>query len=79
MSAFSSDDLLFATGSGNSETGDMQVLVFDTRTGDVKVNTDLPGLKKALGVSEIAPFIDIWGLAFLDIEALEEKLNFLNH
>ena len=76
MAAFSSNDKFFATGSGNSETGDLQLLIFDAQTGEVKVNTDLPGLKKALGVSEIAPFIDIWGLGFMNIE---KEIGFLNH
>jgi hypothetical protein len=30
----------------------------------VLLDSPLPGLKKALGVSDEAPFVGIWGIAF---------------
>ena len=38
--------------------------MFDTTTGKVVVNSDLAGLKKALNVSSIAPFVQVWGLSW---------------
>ena len=65
MGAFSPDGALFATGSGNPETGAVQLLVFDTSTGATVLDSALPGLKAALGVSATAPFIQYWGMGFM--------------
>lgn len=62
--AFSPDGSLFATGSGNSETGEVQLVVLDTATGAKVLDSQLPGLKKALHVSTQAPFINVWGISW---------------
>lgn len=64
IAAFNADASLFATSSGNSETGEVQLLVFNTATGEVVLETALPGLKKALGVGSVAPFINVWGVSW---------------
>jgi len=43
----------------------MQLLVFDVESGEKLLDSSLPTLKKDLGVSEDAPFIQIWGLSHL--------------
>ena len=72
MGAFSSDASRFAFATGDSvETGLRQLIVFDTATGAVLLNSKLDGLPKALGVSPIAPFFAIWGLAHMPAEGEE--------
>lgn len=61
---FSPDGKLFATGSGNSETGEVQLIVLDTATGAKVLDSTLPGLKTALKVSKQAPFINVWGISW---------------
>jgi hypothetical protein len=43
----------------------MQLLVFDVATGAKLLDSSLPTLKKALGVSSDAPFVQFWGLSHL--------------
>ena len=64
VGSFSPDGSLFATSSGNSETGAVQVVVLDTATGSKVLDSSLPGLKKALRVSTEAPFINVWGVSW---------------
>lgn len=66
VGAFSPDGTLFATGSGNSETGVVQLVVLDPTTGEAVLNSSLPGLKKSLGVSNVAPFINVWGVSWTE-------------
>jgi len=63
ISSFSNDDTLFATGSGDAESGSPQLLVFSVATGKAVVNTNLPGLAKALGAS--MGLFDIWSVDFM--------------
>jgi len=63
ISSFSNDDTLFATGSGDAESGVPQLLVFDVATGQATVNTTLPGLDKALGAN--MGLFDIWSVDFM--------------
>lgn len=66
MGAFSSDGTRFAFAAGDSvETGLRQLLVYETATGKLILNSDLKALPKALGVSSDAPFFAIWGLAHM--------------
>lgn len=64
IGAFSADGSVYVTGSGNMETGEVQLLAFDVANGALTLNTSLPGLKLTLGVSADMPFIDIWAAAF---------------
>ena len=66
VGSFSPDGSLFATSSGNSETGAVQVVVLDTATGSKVLDSSLPGLKKALRVSTEAPFINVWGVSWAE-------------
>jgi hypothetical protein len=43
----------------------MQVLVFDVASGQAVVNSNIPGLKEALGVATEAPFISVSLRSFL--------------
>ena len=52
------------TRSGNSETGEVQLIVLNTATGAKVLDSTLPGLKGALGVSTQAPFINVWGVSW---------------
>jgi len=63
ISSFSNDDTLFATGSGDAESGEPQLLVFSVSTGKALVNSKLPGLAKALGAS--MGLFDIWSVDFM--------------
>jgi hypothetical protein len=58
-SRFSSDGVHLAQASGSAYTGAIQLLVFDVASGNAVVNTDVPGLKQALGVAAEAPFISV--------------------
>ncbi len=51
------DGTLFATGSGDAETGEGQLLVFNTANGKTTLNTDLSGLKTALKAADGLFFI----------------------
>lgn len=62
---FSHDNKRFATASGNAYTGEMQLLVFDVETGNKVIESSLPTLKKALKVSDVTPFIKVWGAAHM--------------
>ena len=56
----------FAFATGDSvETGLRQMLVYEPQSGKLLLNTKLEGLPKALGVSDMAPFFAIWGLAHM--------------
>ena len=60
--------------SGNPETGEMQVLVFDVATGRTLLDSKLLGLKLLLGVSNIAPFVQVWGVSQLpDVERVDNS------
>jgi len=48
IASFSPDGSLFATGSGNTETGEPQLLIFDSSSGAVMLNSNLPGLASKL-------------------------------
>jgi hypothetical protein len=63
IASFNADDSLLATGSGDAETGIPQLLVFDINTGKAAVNTNLPGLAKALHAAE--GLFAIWSVDFL--------------
>jgi len=63
ISSFSLDGTLFATGSGDAETGVPQVLVFKAKTGATLLNTALPGLAAAL--KTIDGIFMIWSVDFL--------------
>lgn len=62
--SFSPDGTMYATSSGNSETGVVQLLVFDVQSGKLLLQTSLPGVKQALHVSPDAPFVNVWSLSF---------------
>jgi len=62
ITSFSADDTLMATGSGNAETADPQLLVLDTRTGHAVVNSKLEGLADALKAE--FHMIEIWSVDF---------------
>jgi hypothetical protein len=65
MGAFSHDNRHFAHANGNPETGSMSLLVFETASGGVILNSELKGLPLALGVSLEAPFVAVWGIAHM--------------
>ena len=58
-SAFSPDGLHLAQASGSAYTGALQLLLFDVASGRPLLNTDVPGLKQALGVAQDSPFISV--------------------
>ena len=62
IASFSTDNSLFATGSGDAESGKLQLLIFNTMTGKVQVNSQLKGLTEELGAAE--NLIWIWGIDF---------------
>jgi hypothetical protein len=62
IASFSLDDALFATGSGNAETGEVELLVFDTATAHTVLNTKLKGLPAALGA--YLKLVWVWGVDF---------------
>merc|ERR1712159_383323 len=65
MGGVSHDNSRFATGSGNPNTGSMQLLVFDATSGETILSSDLAGLPTALGVSKDAPFAAVWALSHM--------------
>ena len=65
MAGFSHDNTRFATGSGNPYTGSMQLLVFDAKTGKTILDSSLPTLPAALGVSKDAPFATLWAMSHM--------------
>ena len=66
MAAFSHDGATFAFATGDSiETGNQQLLVFNTTDGALLLNNGLEKLPQALGVSTIMPFFAIRGLAHM--------------
>jgi len=69
ISDFSLDGSQFATASGDTETGSMQLLVFNVTSGLPLVRSDLGGLKKALGAWE--GFIVVWSLNYIASPAIE--------
>ena len=75
MAEFSHDGSRFAFATGDSvETGLRQMLVYEPSSGKLLLNSKLEQLPKALGVSSIAPFFAVWGLAHMppaaeDVEA----------
>lgn len=58
-SVFSPDGSHLAQASGSAYTGAVQLLVFDVASGQAVVNSDIPGLKEALGVAAESPFISV--------------------
>ena len=58
-SIFSPDGAYLVQASGNAYTGVMQLLVFDVASGQAVTNSNIPGLKEALGVAAEAPFISV--------------------
>jgi len=62
IASFSSDGTMMATGSGDY-TGVPQLLVFNTNTGEVDVNSDLSGLGRALGARD--NLFNIWSVDFV--------------
>jgi len=60
IASFSLDGTLFATGSGDAETAEGQLLVFHTPSGGLLLNTDLSSLKKAL--KTIDGFFFVWSI-----------------
>lgn len=62
---FSHDNARFATASGNGHSGKLQLLVFDAATGRKVLESGLPLLGLALGVSPIVPVIKVWGVAHM--------------
>ena len=65
IAAFSLDNSLFATASGNSEGDPAQLLVFDTKTATPIVNSDLKGLPLRLGAW--SNLIFIWSVDFIPL------------
>lgn len=63
IAAFSDDASLFATASGNSETGEIQLLTFDVQSGATVLNTNLTGLPEKLGAAQ--GIVLVWGVSFL--------------
>ena len=63
--AFDPERKTFVAASGNPETGEMQVVLFDVATGKTLLDTPLTGLKAKLGVSNVAPFVQVWGVSQL--------------
>eukprot|EP01121_Diplochlamys_sp_Union-15-3_P017159 TRINITY_DN598_c0_g1_i3.p1 TRINITY_DN598_c0_g1~~TRINITY_DN598_c0_g1_i3.p1 ORF type:complete len:230 (-),score=47.03 TRINITY_DN598_c0_g1_i3:64-753(-) len=63
VSDFSINQKLFATASGSGDVGEAQLLVFDTNTGSVVVNSALEGLGKAL--KSASGLFWVWNLSFL--------------
>jgi len=61
IGAFSRDDSVYATGSGDAEA-EAQLLLFDTAKGQAVINTNLAGLAAALGAAE--GLFDIWSVNF---------------
>jgi hypothetical protein len=59
---FNDAGTLLATASGDTEVGSAQLLVFDTRTAGVVLETSLDGLAKALGAYE--GLFAVWAVAF---------------
>lgn len=72
MGAFSQSDggarFAFATGD-DVETGLRQLLVFNTSSGQLLLNTKLDALPKKLGVSPILPIWGVWGIAHMPLRA----------
>jgi len=66
IAAFTQDGTLFATGSGNAETGHVQILVLEPSTGALALQTNLTGIKEALGVSTDAPFVNVWAVNWMN-------------
>jgi len=60
IASFSLDNSLFATGSGDQYTGTSQLLIFDTSTANVVLNTTLSDLPKQLGSYD--NFVFIWSV-----------------
>jgi len=63
ISSFSLDGTLFATGSGDQETGEGQLLVFNTANGKTVLNTDLSGLKTIF--KEADGLFFVWSVDFV--------------
>jgi hypothetical protein len=60
---FNAEGSLFATGSGDAETGIPQLLVFDPSTGKTVLDSKLSGLAQALG--SVDKFVFVWGVDFV--------------
>lgn len=63
VSSFSLDNSVLATASGNAEGEDAQLLVFDSRSGQTLLNSDLSSLPQALGASQ--NLIWVWSVDFM--------------
>ncbi|KAH3761016.1 hypothetical protein Pelo_7177 [Pelomyxa schiedti] len=63
ISSFSTDLTLFATGSGDAEAGEAQVVVLDVGTGKAITNTKLDGLGQALRA--VSGLYDVWSVDFI--------------
>eukprot|EP00998_Keelungia_sp_KM082_P005487 NODE_1808_length_1209_cov_47.543438_g1793_i0.p2 GENE.NODE_1808_length_1209_cov_47.543438_g1793_i0~~NODE_1808_length_1209_cov_47.543438_g1793_i0.p2 ORF type:complete len:368 (+),score=107.53 NODE_1808_length_1209_cov_47.543438_g1793_i0:24-1127(+) len=62
IAAFSDDESLFATASGNAEAGEMQLLVLQPHTGATVLNTKLDGLPQALHAAQNLTWV--WAIDF---------------
>jgi len=60
---FSADGSLFATGSGNGDSGEAQILVLNPTNGSVVVNGPLTGLGEALDPDE--SYYWVWAIGFI--------------
>jgi hypothetical protein len=60
IAGFSLDNTMFATGSGNTETGIIQLLVFDVATAQPIVDAHLDGLAEELKAAD--GFILVWSV-----------------
>jgi hypothetical protein len=58
-SVFSPDGAHLAQASGSAYTGALQLLVFDVSSGQAVMNSNIPGLKEALGVATESPFVSV--------------------
>jgi len=65
IASFSLDSTLMATGSGDSETGMPQLLVFNTSNANVVLNTNLTGLAEALKSAD--KLFNIWSVDFVNV------------
>lgn len=63
ISSFSLDGTLFATGSGDAETGSGQLLVFHVPSGQLLLNSTLPGLAQELKSAD--NFFFVWSVDFV--------------
>jgi hypothetical protein len=85
ISSFSLDNTLFATASGDGDSGQAQLLIINPTNGATLYDTTLPGLGPALGSASGVYWI--WGVNFIgdsssvdspkQVEQLDKKMRFM--